>query len=123
MSEAKIARQQLQQAIDAIGEGFILYDSNDRIVLCNHKYRDFFPLLGDILKPGTHFRDIIQAAAEAGVIVEAVHDPDAWIPSRIEYHRRTSCQFTQLLSDVRWIPLSQRAHHARDPVTTAPAIN
>src|SRR3546814_7717585 len=88
MSEAKIARQQLQQAIDAIGEGFILYDSNDRIVLCNHKYRDFFPLLGDLLKPGTHFMDIIQAAAEAGVIVEAVTDPDAWITSRIEYHRR-----------------------------------
>src|SRR3546814_8459887 len=93
MSEAKIARQQLQQAIDAIGEGFILYVSNDRIVLCNHKYRDFFPLLGDLLKPGTHFRDIIQAAAEAGVIVEAVTDPDAWITSRIEYHRRKSCQF------------------------------
>src|SRR3546814_189733 len=82
MSEAKIARQQLQQAIDAIGEGFILYDSNDRIVLCNLKYRDFFPVLSDLLKPGTHFKDIIHAAADAGVIVEAVTDPDAWIPSR-----------------------------------------
>src|SRR3546814_11742657 len=44
MSEAKIARQPLQHAIDAIGEGFLLYDSNDRIVLCNHKYRAFFPI-------------------------------------------------------------------------------
>src|SRR3546814_19338012 len=33
MSEAKIARQQLQQAIDAIGEGFILYATNDPIFL------------------------------------------------------------------------------------------
>src|SRR3546814_851517 len=122
MSEAKIARQQLQQAIDAIGEGFILYDSNDRIVLCNHKYRDFFPLLGDLLKPGTHFRDIIQAAAEAGVIVEVVTDPDAWITSRIEYHRRKSCQFQQLLSDGRWIQISERATNDGGRVTIVTEI-
>ena len=122
MSEAKIARQQLQQAIDAIGEGFILYDSNDRIVLCNRKYRDFFPLLGEILKPGTHFKEIIQAAAEAGVIVEAVTDPDAWITSRVEYHRRKNCQFQQLLSDGRWIQISERATNDGGKVTIVTEI-
>jgi signal transduction histidine kinase/CheY-like chemotaxis protein len=122
MSEAKIARQQLQQAIDAIGEGFILYDSNDRIVLCNRKYRDFFPLLEHLLKPGTHFRDMIQAAAEAGVIVEAVTDPDAWITSRVEYHRRKSCQFQQLLSDGRWIQISERATNDGGKVTVVTEI-
>jgi two-component system, sensor histidine kinase len=122
MSEAKIARQQLQQAIDAIGEGFILYDSNDRIVLCNRKYHDFFPALGNLLKPGTHFRDIVQAAAEAGVIVEAVTDPDAWITSRTEYHRRKSCQFQQLLSDGRWIQISERATNDGGKVTIVTEI-
>ncbi len=122
MSEAKIARQQLQQAIDAIGEGFILYDSNDRIVLCNRKYRDFFPVLEGLLKPGTHFNDIIQAAAEAGVIVEAVTDPDAWIASRIDYHRRKSCQFQQLLSDGRWIQISERVTNDGGKVTIVTEI-
>lgn len=122
MSEAKIARQQLQQAIDAIGEGFILYDSNDRIVLCNRKYHDFFPTLGHLLKPGTHFNDIVQAAAEAGVIVEAVTDPDAWITSRTEYHRRRSCQFQQLLSDGRWIQISERATNDGGKVTIVTEI-
>ena len=122
MSEAKIARQQLQQAIDAIGEGFILYDSNDRIVLCNRKYCDFFPALSHLLKPGTHFKDMIQAAAEAGVIVEAVTDPDAWITSRVEYHRRKSCQFQQLLSDGRWIQISERATNDGGKVTIVTEI-
>ncbi len=122
MSEAKIARQQLQQAIDAIGEGFILYDSNDRIVLCNRKYHDFFPLLSDLLKPGTHFKEIVQAAAESGVIVEAVTDPDAWITSRVEYHRRKSCQFQQLLSDGRWIQISERATNDGGKVTIVTEI-
>jgi len=122
MSEAKIARQQLQQAIDAIGEGFILYDSSDRIVLCNLKYRDFFPSLSELLKPGTHFGEIVQAAAEAGVIVEAVTDPDAWVASRIEYHRRKSCQFQQLLSDGRWIQISERATNDGGKVTIVTEI-
>src|SRR3546814_19435689 len=85
--------------------------------VCSSDLRDFFPLLGDLLKPGTHFRDIIQAAAEAGVIVEAVTDPDAWITSRIEYHRRKSCQFQQLLSDGRWIQTSERATNDGGRVT------
>jgi len=122
MSEAKIARQQLQQAIDAIGEGFILYDSNDRIVLCNRKYHDFFPMLADLLKPGTHFDEIVRAAAEAGAIVEAVTDPDAWITSRVEYHRRKSCQFQQLLSDGRWIQISERATNDGGKVTVVTEI-
>lgn len=122
MSEAKIARQQLQQAIDAIGEGFILYDSDDRIVLCNRRYRDFFPQISDLLQPGAHFKDIIHAAAEAGIIVEAVTDPEAWITSRIEYHRRKNCQFQQLLSDGRWIQISERATNDGGKVTVVTDI-
>ncbi len=122
MSEAKIARQQLQQAIDAIGEGFILYDSDDRIVLCNRRYRDFFPALSELLTPGTHFNEIVHAAAESGVIVEAVTDPEAWMTSRLEYHRRNSCQFQQLLSDGRWIQISERATNDGGKVTIVTEI-
>ncbi|AXS39741.1 PAS-domain containing protein [Breoghania sp. L-A4] len=108
MSEAKIARRQLQQAIDSIGEGFILYDSDDRIVLCNRKYRNFFPMMEDLLKPGTHFQEIVRRAADEAVVAEAVTDPQAWIAARTERHRRKRCQFQQLLSDGRWIQFSER---------------
>jgi two-component system, sensor histidine kinase len=117
MSEAKIARRQLQQAIDAIGEGFILYDQDDRIVLCNRKYRQIFPELEHLLTPGTHFRDIIQYAAEIGVIVESVTDPQAWIASRVSSHRQSHCQFQQLLSDGRWIQISEQATDEGGKVT------
>lgn len=108
MNEAKIARRQLQEAIDSIGEGFILYDSSDRIVLCNRKYRNFFPAMEDLLKPGTHFGEIVSRAAEKAMVVEAVTDPQAWIAARTERHRRNRCQFQQLLSDGRWIQFSER---------------
>ncbi len=108
MNEAKIARRQLQQAIDSIGEGFLLYDSDDRIVLCNRRYRELFPSLDDILVPGTPFEEIVRRAAETSIIVEAVTDPQAWLAARMERHSRKHCQFQQLLSDGRWIQISER---------------
>ncbi|WP_099867526.1 hybrid sensor histidine kinase/response regulator [Pararhizobium haloflavum] len=117
MSEAKIARRQLQQAIDSIGEGFILYDQDDRIVLCNRTYRQIFPELEKQLRPGTHFKEIIERAAKIGVIVEAVTDPEAWIASRETSHSQQRCQFQQLLSDGRWIQISEQATEEGGKVT------
>lgn len=122
MSEAKIARRQLQQAIDSIGEGFILYDRDDRIVLCNRKYREIFPELEDLLKPGTHFQDVISRSAESGLIAEAVTDPQAWIAARAAYHRSTFGQFQQLLSDGRWIQISERMTEDGGTVTIVSEI-
>ena len=107
-SEAKIARRQLQQALDSINEGFILYDRDDRIVLCNRRYGTLFPGLTDILHPGTTFQEIVERAARTGIVAEAVTDPEAWIASRTEHHRRPSSQFQQLLADGRWTQISDR---------------
>ncbi|MGN6550958.1 MAG: PAS-domain containing protein, partial [Pararhizobium sp.] len=122
MSEAKIARRQLQQALDSIGEGFILYDSDDKIVLCNRKYREIFPDMQDLLKPGTSFQDVIRRAAETGLIAEAVTDPQAWIAARTSYHRSSGIQFEQLLGDGRWIQISERATDEGGRVTVVSEI-
>lgn len=122
VSEAKIARRQLQQAVDALGEGFILYDADDRIVLCNRYYQSIFPELADLLKPGTRFGDLIRAAAQAGVIAEAVTDPEAWIALREEQHGRENGQFQQMLSDGRWIQISDRRTEEGGHVTTVSDI-
>lgn len=122
MSEAKIARRQLRHAIDSISEGFILYDENDRIVLCNSKYRTLFPELANLLEPGTPFTDIIHRAAAAGVVAEAVTHPEAWIALRLEHHKRESCQFQQLLSDGRWIQISEQSTREGGKVTVVSDI-
>ncbi len=117
MSEAKIARRQLRQAIECIGEGFILYDRDDRVIIYNRKYVKLFPKLAGILKPGVTFRDLIQKAAETGLVVESVTDPQAWIAARAAYHQRSSCRFQQLLGDGRWVQISERATDEGGKVT------
>lgn len=123
VSEAKIARRQLQQSIDSLREGFILYDSKDRIVLCNRTYRTMFPELADLLQPGTCFGDLIRRAAECGVVAEAVTDPQAWIALREHLHRSECGQFQQMLSDGRWIDISERSTEEGGKVTIVSDIS
>ncbi len=39
VAAATRAQQQLEEAIEAISEGFALYDAEDRLVICNSRYR------------------------------------------------------------------------------------
>ena len=43
----------LHDAIEAISEAFVLWDSDNRLVLCNSKYKQFYNLSDDAVAPGT----------------------------------------------------------------------
>jgi HAMP domain-containing protein len=56
LREIAQARQRLVDAIESISEGFALYDADDRLVLCNSRYREIlYPDLGEAMVPGTPF--------------------------------------------------------------------
>ena len=48
------AQRRLTDALESISEGFFLYDADDRMVLCNSRYRELFPegTLKEMLKGG-----------------------------------------------------------------------
>ena len=39
---ARTAREQLLGAVETLPDGFVLYDRDDRLVLCNSRYREFY---------------------------------------------------------------------------------
>ena len=47
-------------------QGLVLYDASARIILCNRRYIDMYGLSTDIVKPGCHFRDLIQHRQDTG---------------------------------------------------------
>jgi len=60
-AEAEAQRKTIAAAIATISEGFVLYDSEDRIVLFNEQFRDIYPGIADIIKPGTTFGQVLEA--------------------------------------------------------------
>ena len=55
--ERRAMEQTLTEAIEAISEGFSLYDAEDRIVVCNTRYREMFSYGRDATMTGTSLRD------------------------------------------------------------------
>jgi signal transduction histidine kinase/DNA-binding response OmpR family regulator/HAMP domain-containing protein len=81
-------RRMIQTAIETISDGFVLFDPDDRLVLCNSRYRELYPKLGDVAHPGTPFSTILEVAVERGVIDTGGQSREAWIAERLRRHSK-----------------------------------
>jgi signal transduction histidine kinase len=100
--------RQLLEALESISEGFSIYDADDRLVLCNRRYRELlYPGIEDTVVPGMPFEEIIRGAAERGLIADAIDRVDAWIEERLEHHRKPGGPHLQRRSHDRWIQVSE----------------
>jgi PAS domain S-box-containing protein len=108
LKEIREARTRLTDAIETISEGFSLYDTEDKLILCNSRYRELFASHADVMVPGTSFETILRTAIERGVIKDAEGRRDAWIAERLARHRASSETHVQHRSDGRWIQVSER---------------
>ena len=101
------ARRQLMTAIESIRDGFVIYDANDRLLMCNDQYLNYYAEMADLMKPGAKFEDIIRAAVGRGLHPEAVGNEEEWIAQRIERHKNPGEPFEQQLSDGRWLKVAE----------------
>src|SRR5215468_8235698 len=82
------AQTRLTDAIESISEGFSLYDADDRLVICNRRYRDMHGAGSiDFVKQGISFETILRNAAASGEVRDAEGDVEAWVAERMARHR------------------------------------
>ena len=82
------ARALLDDAIEAISEGFSLYDPDDRLVISNTRYREILhPGDDHIMQPGESFEGILRAAIDRGFIADAQGDAGRWLAARLARHQ------------------------------------
>jgi adenylate cyclase len=108
LNEIREARARLTEAIETISEGFSLYDVDDKLIVCNRRYKDLFASHADVLVPGTPFETILRTTIERGLIKDAEGRHEAWIAERLALHRAPSETHVQRRSDGRWIQVSER---------------
>jgi PAS domain S-box-containing protein len=108
LKETREAQSRLIDAIETISEGFSLYDSEDKLILSNSRYRELFASYADFMVRGTTFEAILRTAIERGVIKDAEGRCDAWIEERMARHHAASETHVQHHSDGRWIQVSER---------------
>ncbi len=106
LMEADVARQRLQEAVEAIGEGFALWDAQDRLVLCNARYHDFWQGLGGLVRPGVAYETLLREVARLGLIKRSDLDPEGWIVERIARHLDPVGPHTHEFADGRTVQVS-----------------
>src|SRR5262249_53351302 len=98
----------LTDAIESLAEGFSLCGADDKLIVCNSRYRDLFASHADVMQPGTSFETIVRAAIDRGSIEDAAGRSDAWLQERLERHRNPDEPHVQHRSDGRWVRGGER---------------
>jgi PAS domain S-box-containing protein len=110
ITDRRRAEEQLTDAIEAISEGFVLFDRDDRYLLTNTKYREMYPELVDVFAPGTPYETMLRAGIARRLwVIEG--DPEEWLRREIEWHRAASDVQERRLTDGRWTRLTERRTH------------
>ena len=104
----KRAEMRLRDAVESLPEAFALYDADDRLVILNEKYREFYAMTGGAIRIGARFEDIIRAGIERGQYPEAEGRANEFIAERLALHRKPGALIEQKLSDGRWLRIVER---------------
>jgi PAS domain S-box-containing protein len=100
------ARRQLDEALESIAEGFVMFDPQDRIIMCNSHYRAWFKDVAHMVRPGNTFQSFMRASIEKGLFPTAEKDPDAFMAALMARRRDPSGPREQYLSSGIWLQVS-----------------
>ena len=90
-------------AIEAIPDGFVLYDREERLVTCNQRYRDICADSAPYMEVGVKFEDLLRHGLAAGAHPDALGREAEWISQRLYLHRNPGAVAEEQLADGRWI--------------------
>ena len=100
------AKQRLAAAIEAINQGIVLCDVQDRIVVTNGRYRELWRGLPAL--PGTPFAELVRGAAARCLVEDGMVGPRCWEARRLERHRNPGEPFVIQFRDGTWLQVSER---------------
>jgi len=95
-------------AVEAVPDGFVLYDQDDRLVMCNQRYREIYEISAPVMVPGASFEEILRYGAENGQYADAVGRVDEWVAERLSKHNQLDHLVEQQLGDGRWLRILEK---------------
>lgn len=110
--ELALARseQMLRDAVEALADGFVLFDEEDRVVMFNERYREMYRTTGEAIRVGIKFEDGLRYGLDRGQYRDALSDPEGWLAARMKTHRNpTGKPVEQQLDDGRWVQIREHA--------------
>ena len=107
-AERMRARAVLEGAIETMPDGFVMFDAEDRLVVCNQRYLELYAISAPFIRPGAKFADIIREGAMRGQYPQAGEDIEGFVTEVTNWHRSNQPSMERLLPDGRWLMVTER---------------
>ncbi|MGQ3072890.1 MAG: PAS-domain containing protein [Ferrovibrionaceae bacterium] len=102
------AEQRFRDGLSAMDDGFAIFDADDRLILCNARYRDCFPSAAQLLEPGVDYQVIMRAVSSTDLDLQG-EDIASWRRRRIDYRENPGRgAFTFRRRDGRLLAITDR---------------
>jgi signal transduction histidine kinase len=105
---AEQAESLLRDAVDSMSEAFVIYDRDDRFVVCNEAYRRIYAEGRDLLEPGIRFEDIVRHVLSKGGNIDARGREEKWLAERLRYHQEAIGAIAHRMVDGSWVLATDR---------------
>lgn len=102
------AHRRLESAIDAMSDGFAMWDEDDRLITCNQKYRELYALTAPFIAPGMTFEEMMRKGAENGQYPHVDGSSDKWLTDTLEWHGKAEGSLERELPGGHWVLAKER---------------
>ena len=103
-----VAEDLLTMALESLPDGFVLYDADDRLVICNKNYRKIYASSAAAMKSGATFQDILQYGLDRGEYADGIGREAEWLQERLAAHHAADVCVEQQLASGQWLRIVER---------------
>ena len=104
---ARDTHARMMDALESVPQGVALFDADDRLVICNRKYREAVSHPDATVQLNDSFESIIRSIALRGDIPAAIGDIDSWVNMRLAMHRNPRGPYIQYRSNGEWMQINE----------------
>ncbi|CUH66735.1 Autoinducer 2 sensor kinase/phosphatase LuxQ [Thalassovita gelatinovora] len=106
--ETEAAQSNLTNAIETVQEGFALFNSDEKLVMCNSRFGMHLPDIRDKMVPGLSFEDYVRLVSHSQFIsLGQTETPIQWAARRMERHKDNHVIFNARMVWNRWVQVSE----------------
>lgn len=87
---AELEHRRFEEAVEALPQGFVMLDKDDRLVVFNSKFKEIYANSAPAIERGVTWESIMRYGLENGQYPEAEGREDAWLAERLDRQSRQS---------------------------------
>lgn len=92
-----------RDVFDAVVDGYLVYDTQNRLIHCSQGYRELYPDMAPLMKPGRTVQELAWEFIRRGIVDPSPFTPAEWVQRRMKEHRSPPSFAINKTKSGRWI--------------------